>query len=202
MRIAWAFLSVFLLVSQARSEDIGRLVSDAEKNLSQTALLEARFIQKTTVPFIDIPLRSDGKFCFDIRNRKKPMIFWEYQSPDVSGFRHEEGKTDFWIAGKDRVLSQSEIGYLNGMIDQILQWVTFDPKILGKTYAISAAGRPRSLKFVPKKESRLFSAIEMVLSRNMKRIDELSFHGKEGEVTTIKFDAQTINQPLSLECQH
>lgn len=200
MRMIFILLA-FMIATPAIASDVEKLISEAGRKLPQTTLLEARFAQKTTMPFIDVPLLSSGKFCFDIRKRQLPMIFWEYQKPDLSGFLYKDGKADFWTADKNHALSESEMGYLKSMTDQILQWVNFDPAKLGKIYVVSAGAKPRSLRFEPKEKSRLFSAIELVLSPDMDRLEELAFHGREGEVTTISFDVQGMNKPLSGECQ-
>lgn len=187
--------------ADANSLELDRFIGEAEQNLSKNSLLEATFKQTVTMPFIDVPLHSSGKFCFNISDRKKPAIFWEYQKPDISGFLYKDGKADFWTEDKTHALSESEMGYLKSMTDQILQWISFDPARLKQIYTIKAGSAPRSLLFEPKEKSRLFDAIGLTLSPDLRRLDELSFYGKKGEVTTIKFDVQTENKPLSQECR-
>lgn len=201
MRLLFSICLVFLFSSAILASDIDALITEAGQKLPQTRLLEAQFSQKTTMPFIDVPLQSEGKFCFDIRNKHEPMIFWEYQKPDISGFVYRNGKADFWTADKNKALNESEMGYLKSMTDQILQWVNFDPAKLEKTYAVSGGSKPRSIRFEPREKSRLFAAIELVLSPDKDKLDELSFHGRNGEVTTISFNVQSANKPLSGECQ-
>lgn len=203
MRMATLFilLSLFSHTIFAAEIDLDEFVAKAEQNLSQTNLLEARFGQMVSMPFIDIPLRSSGKFCFNISDKNSPMIFWEYQRPDISGFLYKNGKAEFWTSDKSHTLSESEMGYLKSMTDQILQWINFDPTRLKKIYTIQKGEKPRSLRFEPHVKSRLFAAIELVLSEDMRRLDELSFYGKKGEVTTITFNVQTENKPLSSECK-
>lgn len=192
--------ALFTLVGAVANADTGQLMNEVEQNLSKTSLLEAKFHQKTTLPFMEMALESDGKFCFDIRDRQKPMIFWEYQKPDISGFLYQNGQASFWTAEGGRTLSDSEMGFLKGMTDQILQWISFDPSRLEKIYTVTQTG-PRSLRFEPREKSRLFAAIELALSEDLMKLDSLAFHGKNGEITTILFDVEDLNKPLSEACR-
>lgn len=196
-------LAIFILWgtnSAALSLETRQLMENAEKGLSQSKLLEARFHQKTTMPFMDVALESEGKFCFDINEPKNPVIFWEYQQPDISGFYLEKGKAAFWTAKSGKTLSDSEMKSLKGMTDQIIQWINFNPEQLLAIYDVTQLG-PRSLKFEPKEESRLFKAIEFILSEDMLTLDQLAFHGQNGEITTLKFNVEKLNQPLPPACR-
>ena len=201
MRLAMILLCLFMGVKVfAASPDTLALMRLAEQNLSKSPLLEAKFQQKTTMPFIDVALESDGKFCFDIRNREKPLIFWEYQTPDVSGFFLKDGKASFWTAKEGKELSESEMKALKGMTDQIFQWISFDPQKLLKIYTASKTG-PRTLRFEPLGKSRLFSAIEFTLTEDFQKLESLAFHGQNGEITNLLFNVETLNQPLSDACR-
>lgn len=193
--------AILLLAAPALAAPLDDFVRDAEKGLAKTSLLEARFNQTVSVPFMDAALKSSGKFCFDIRDKKAPEIFWEYLTPDVSGFLYKDGKASFWTKDDKKTLSESEMGYLKSMTDQILQWISFDPERLRAVYNISEGQEPLSLRFEPKEKSRLFSAIVMRLSEDMTRLTRLVFEGRNGEATAIDFDVEAANKPLSEECR-
>lgn len=150
---------------------------------------------------MDIPLNSDGKFCFDISDKKKPTIFWEYRNPDESGFLYQSGNVKFWNNSGEHEASSKQMRILDGMTKQILQWINFNPEELKKIYNVSVGKNPNSLYFVPKEKSRMFKAIELTFTPDYNRLSQLKFIGQNDEETAITFNVQHMNQPLSAECK-
>lgn len=194
-------IAIFVCAGPARAEDVDEIMQKAEEGLQKSALLEATFRQKTSLPFMDVPLESEGKFCFSIRDRQNPMIFWEYRKPDISGFLYENGKARLWNAQGEHALDGREMRFLSGMTDQILQWISFDPQKLKKIYEVSAGSSPDSLRFVPRGKSALFKAIELGFSASFDRLRQLRFIGPNDENTVITFNVQTMNRRLSEDCR-
>lgn len=194
-------LLTLFLPALSLAANIEQLIVDAERGLAKTTTLEANFTQKTIVPFMDVPLESSGKFCFSIKDRTNPLIFWEYRKPAISGFLLENGNALLWGAEGEHKITSHEKRFLHAVTGQIMQWINFDPEELEKTYTISKGPSSYSLRCVPKEKSHLFKAIELVFSDTFDRLKQLKFIGQEDEETTISFDVQTMNQPLSDACR-
>lgn len=201
MNVIVVFLALFLPTLSFAADDVEQLIAKAEHGLAKVHILEARFSQKTTAPFMDVPLESSGTFCFSIKERTNPLIFWEYQKPAVSGFFLENGNVLLWGTDGEHEMTAHEKHFLHSVIGQIMQWISFDPKRLGKTYEISRGAAPNSLRCIPKEKTHLFKAIELVLSETYDRLTQLKFLGQQDEETTLFFDVQSINQPLSDACR-
>ncbi|WP_418765223.1 LolA family protein [Mailhella sp.] len=199
MRVLACFVLTLVCASASAAENVDALLEKASAGLSRTFALEARFHQRADFAFMDVPLESSGKLCFSLTERQK-IIFWEYREPERSGFRWVDGDVELWTGQDSRPASDAEKRFLNGMTDQILQWISFDPRRLKKRYHVSPGRMPLSLRFVPKEESALFSSIELTFSSDFSRIEELRFTGRQEDVTTIVFDAQRVNGELSEDC--
>lgn len=201
MKAIILLLTLFLPALTLAADATQQLIVDAERGLAKTTTLEANFSQKTTVPFMDVPLESSGKFCFSIKDRTNPLIFWEYRKPAISGFLLENGNALLWGAEGEHKMTAHEKRFLHAITEQIMQWISFDPAQLKKKYTISQGESSYSLRCVPKEKSHLFKAIELVFSDTFDRLKQLKFIGQEGEITTITFDVQSMNQPLSDDCR-
>lgn len=201
MRILLLLIFLVFCTSVSGAENVDTLLVQATHGLAKTTTLEAQFFQRTTFAFMDIPLESSGKLCFSLQDRRDPMIFWEYRKPEVSGFRYTKGEADLWFSSSTRQASPSEKQLLNGMTEQMLQWILFDVDQLKSRYHILPGRSGHSLKFVPLQESQLFSFIELTFSVNYERITELCFAGKNDDVTCIIFNVQNINTSLSSDCE-
>lgn len=199
MRLLACFILILVCTPAYAAEDVDTLLEKASLGLSRTFALETLFHQRATFSFIDVPLDSSGKLCFSLTDQQK-IIFWEYRKPERSGFRWVDGKVEFWTGQTPRLASDSEKHFLNGMRDQLLQWISFNPQQLKERYHVTAGHTPLSLHFIPKSKSLLFSSIDLTFSPDFSRIVELRFSGQEGDITTVVFNVQSVNRELSEDC--
>ncbi|WP_298067763.1 outer membrane lipoprotein carrier protein LolA [uncultured Mailhella sp.] len=200
MRLLACLVLSFVCASAFAAENTDLLLEKASSGLARTFALEATFQQRAEFAFMDVPLESSGKLCFSLTEGQK-FIFWEYRSPERSGFRWRDGTVELWTGQTSRPASASERQFLNGMTEQLLQWTAFDPQQLKKRYHIEPGATPLSLRFIPREKSELFAAIELTFSPDLARIAELKFSGQEQEVTTLRFNVQSQNSALSEDCR-
>lgn len=204
MRFWLGLVFLGFCASASAAESVDALLERAARGLAKTTTLEAGFSQRATFAFMDIPLESSGKLCFSLQDRRRPMIFWEYREPEISGFRYADGEAELWVGAPARQAAHQPAGaekqMLAGISEQILQWVSFDPGQLKERYQILPGGSDHSLNFVPLRESPLFASVELTFSDDYERIAEICFSGKNGDATRLVFHAQSVNTTLSDDC--
>ena len=179
------------------------LLRKAELGMKSTVSLEARFSQEKLIPFLDVPLISEGKLCFDISQVSSPFVFWEYRTPSRSGFLYENGDVCIWMRddpAKDPAPSEKD--FLNAMHREMLDWITFDHERIAKKYDLATRSvAERILILTPRKKHPLFKNIELKFSEDFSTLSRIKLTGHEEDVTVLTFHPQSINSSLSADCR-
>lgn len=181
--------------SQAMSDSV--ILGCMRQGAASTLSLEGSFYQTKRIPFMDIPLLSSGKICFDISKSSSPIIFWEYTSPQRTGFSLGPNGSEMWT--DEGSSNQAQDTFLKAIITEMLSWISFDQKILEKNYQISVVNE-HSVCLRPRKKNPLFSEANINFTNDYSLVKSIIFIGEKGDSTSLSFTITKRNQPLSNEC--
>lgn len=161
------------------------------------ASVEARFVQKKTLPMLARPFVSEGRFFFQAPSRLR----WEYDRPVRSVLIMNGGdvKRYFRDPGGWREETGASLTAMQVVLDEIVNWQQGRFDANPRFQASLSAGPETKVTLVPREASwsRMIRRIELILSREqagvMKHVrvveDERSF-------TDLDFSQVRVNRAL------
>ena len=159
--------------------------------------IEARFVQKKTLPILAKPFVSGGRFSF----QKPGSLRWEYDRPVRSVLLMHAGSVKRYLKERDawREETGAALTAMQTVLEEILNWQQGRFDANPHFQASLEAGPETRVILVPKEPSwkKMIRQIELTLSREqagvMKSVrvveDERSF-------TVLEFDQVKLNRPL------
>ena len=159
--------------------------------------IEARFVQKKTLPILAKPFVSGGRFTF----QKPGSLRWEYERPVRSVLLMHAGSVKRYLREGDawREETGAALTAMQTVLEEILNWQQGRFDANPRFQASLEAGPETRVILVPKEPSlkKMIRQIELTLSREqagvMKSVrvveDERSF-------TVLEFDQVKLNRPL------
>ena len=167
---------------------------DASRTITS---VEARFVQKKTLPILAKPFVSGGRFFF----QKPGSLRWEYDRPVRSVLLMHAGTVTRYIRDRDawREEGGAPLTAMQTVLAEILNWQQGRFDANPHFQASLEKGPETRVILVPKEASwkKMIRQIELTLSRDqagvMKSVrvveDERSF-------TVLEFDQVKLNRPL------
>ncbi len=159
--------------------------------------VEARFVQKKSLPILAKPFVSGGRFTF----QKPGSLRWEYDRPVRSVLLMHAGSVKRFLREKDawREEGSAPLTAMQTVLEEIMNWQQGRFDANPRFQASLEKGPETRVILVPKEPSwkKMIRQIELTLSREqagvMKSVrvveDERSF-------TVLEFDQVRINRPL------
>ena len=188
------FALILLLPLLSAWADSWEGLRDASRSITS---VEARFVQKKTLPVLAKPFVSGGRFLF----QKPGSLRWEYDRPVRSILLMHAGSVKRYIKEKDvwREEAGAPLTAMQTVLGEILNWQQGRFDANPRFQASLEAGPETRVILVPKEPSwkKMIRQIELTLSREqagvMKSVrvveDERSF-------TVLEFDQVRLNRPL------
>jgi len=186
---------LFLLPLPAAWADDWEGLREASRTITS---VEARFVQRKTLPILAKPFVSGGRFTF----QKPASLRWEYDSPVRSVLLMHGGSVKRWIRERDAWREEGGVSLtaMQTVLGEVLNWQQGRFDANPHFQASFEKGPEARVILIPREASwkRMIRQIELTLSRDqagvMKSVrvveDERSF-------TVLEFDQVRLNRPLA-----
>lgn len=205
--------SVSASVPTSPPDDVTLLLEGVAAANHGLTSLETTFTQRKYLSFLDEPLDSSGVLCFSRpKNAQtdtpssipKGRIFWEYRSPELSGFVYENGQGSLWVRDRStiRPMQETEAAVFKTMAAHIMAWLEVRPDALRKLYAMTRLqddGAP-GLRLVPRRRTGFFQTLEVRFTPDLRQVESLIFQEQNGDSTRLLFDKARINETRTPDC--
>jgi len=196
------FCAIFVHVNTAEAQeftavkDLTQLNKEISLVAANTKTIIADFVQEKHLDVLDIVVESKGVFIY-----KDPQkLRWEYKTPYKYLVLMNNGKMsivqdnkvqEFDMKSSDALKSLNDM-MLNAIKGDILQNINFKTSVFenAKSYKV---------RLVPKnnKVNVVLSAIEVLINRNSKTVDQFTMYESDTDYTQIRFLNKKINQDVA-----
>jgi hypothetical protein len=193
-REASLFLLLLLLPLRMSWADSWEGLRDASRTITS---VEARFVQKKTLPMLSKPFVSGGRFYF----QKPGSLRWEYERPVRSVLLMHAGSVKRYLRERDgwREETGASLTAMKTILEEIVNWQQGRFDANPHFMASLEAGPETQVILVPKEPSwkKMMRQIELTLSSDQAGVlksvrvveDERSF-------TVLEFDQIKVNRSL------
>lgn len=185
------FFALPLLVAWA---DTWEGLRDASRTITS---VEARFIQKKTLPILAKPFVSEGRFAF----QKPSSLRWEYDRPVKSVLLMHAGSVQRYLKEKEgwREEGGAPLTAMQTVLEEILNWQQGRFDANPHFTASLETGPDTRVILVPKEPSwkKMIQRIELTLSRRQAGVmKSVRVVEDEASLTVLEFEQVRLNRPL------
>ncbi len=168
-----------------------RLATAGIKTLSGNFMEEKRWV------LFKAPVRIRGRFYY----MKPHRLRWEQTTPEIEGFAVSKDQGIRWRKDPSRAVPfhMDSTPALKHFTDQVFAWIQGDFTRIRKRYRVTVAPNlPVSVTLTPLSEAEkaFLDRIVIVFSRNLKHVQTVHIHEKDGDATRIRFTGVQINGPV------
>ena len=176
------------------------LLEQAAQNSLKLQSLSSFFVQEKEMFVLKRPLRSEGFFCLD--RRDKQVVLWSYTKPLPMGFSFLDGKATLYDPNQSRSANSAENALVTTIVSHILDWIDAQPARIEKQYAVTRPNpREPMLRLTPKRKT-FFVQLDVLFTPDLTSVQKLTFLEKNGDSIRIVFDRTQINSPFPEQCRH
>ncbi len=191
----WFLLLLFCGAAQSAPSPAAVSLEEVNRTMASAKTVFTHFVQERHLSLFNEPLRSEGYLCFEQPGR----IRWEVTSPyksilvsDGSGVAQFE-----WIDEKWKKLDLGLAAAMQHVVGQIAGVMKGQYTRESREYTVELINTDTGpvIKLTPRNEKmrRMMQAIEVHLAPDLKATRQVVLREKDGDYTTIQFDAQVVN---------
>jgi len=201
--ISAAFFIVVYLVSTAFGNDALLSTFDREtlqkirRAMEGIETVSGDFSEEKRLVMLKEPVVLKGRFYYIRPDRLR----WEHLTPEIQGIAVSNGHGSKWLqdASKATPFELDSAPAIRRFVDQVLSWIRGDFDGTTDKYRIAVSSKgPVSVVLTPisEAEKAFLDRILITFSSDLRHVQSVDIHEKDGDASRIRFTRVQINRVL------
>jgi len=159
--------------------------------------LSGDFIEEKRLVMLKEPVVLKGRFYYIRPDRLR----WEHLTPEKQGFSVSNGRGSKWHQDISKAIpfELDSSPAIRRFVDQVLSWIRGDFSGTNEKYRIAVSSKsPVSVILIPisEGEKAFLDRILITFSSDLRHVQSVDIHEKDGDASRIRFTQVRINQVL------